>query len=120
MIIVIFLQFRIILNKLADIFRVVNNIFELLSVYSGYFFILASFSEKKNMAKKNNTEEKSNGKTKSGSFLKDERFKVTLGIINIRIRNSAFYFFCFLPVYMENRSEFCMVAGFFGTRLPGR
>jgi len=59
----------------------VNNIFELLSVYSGYFFILASFCEKKNMAKKNNTEEKTNGRTKSGSFLKDERFKVTLGII---------------------------------------
>jgi DNA segregation ATPase FtsK/SpoIIIE, S-DNA-T family len=33
------------------------------------------------MAKKNNTEESKNGKARSGSFLKDERFKVTLGII---------------------------------------
>jgi DNA segregation ATPase FtsK/SpoIIIE, S-DNA-T family len=36
--------------------------------------------ENQTMAKKNNTEEIKNSKSKPGSFLKDERFKVTLGI----------------------------------------
>jgi DNA segregation ATPase FtsK/SpoIIIE, S-DNA-T family len=60
----------------------VNNILHFTAVYIVYLLILATLSIVEIiMAKKNNTEEVKNNKAKSGSFLTDERFKITLGIM---------------------------------------